>query len=413
MALQADDPFLASPPLPHEKLRGIVTARRIALLKLGYEPIPILSGRKRPPMNGWQDVRITIPPDEDVITPWADTYPGALSTGIRTRNTPGFDIDIKDQNVADQVEQALLNMVPSGTILKRVGQPPKRLIPFRCTTPFKKISATFKAPDDVAHKVEVLADGQQFVAEGIHETTQQPYRWADNVNLLNVAHEHLPLVEEELARRFVAEASEIMKRAGWVEVGAQGKSKSNGKPNGKANGHMAGETAAKTPGSSIYGRTALREECDKLAAIPKDGGRNNALNNAAFSVFQLVAGGELDEEKDKVRDQLFAAAEKCGLVTEDGAASVRATIESGAKAGRAQPRRAPNGTGGPGNRGGDETGDQRADQDDDELVIAAADELEMCGVDWLWPGRFARGKFGLIAGLPDMGKGRADRRFHH
>jgi hypothetical protein len=29
----------------------------------------------------------------------------------------------------------------------------------------------------------------------------------------------------------------------------------------------------------------------------------------------------------------------------------------------------------------------------------------MSGVDWLWPGRFARGKFGLIAGLPDMGKG--------
>src|SRR5262245_57815994 len=29
----------------------------------------------------------------------------------------------------------------------------------------------------------------------------------------------------------------------------------------------------------------------------------------------------------------------------------------------------------------------------------------MRGVEWLWPGRFARGKFGLIAGLPDMGKG--------
>jgi putative DNA primase/helicase len=41
----------------------------------------------------------------------------------------------------------------------------------------------------------------------------------------------------------------------------------------------------------------------------------------------------------------------------------------------------------------------------DELVIATAADLEMCGVDWLWPGRFARGKFGLIAGLPDMGKG--------
>src|SRR5262249_25217657 len=270
MALQTDDPFLASPPIPHERLRIAVTARRIAYLKLGYEPIPVMSGRKRPAINNWQDIPITIPPDEDVITPWAETFPGALSTGIRTRYTPGFDIDIRDQGVADQVEQALLNMVPSGTILKRVGQPPKRLIPFGCTTPFKKISATFKAPDDVIHKVEVLADGKQFVAEGIHEPTQQPYRWADNVNLLSVAHEHLPLVDEELARRFVAEAGEIMKRAGWSEVGAQGKPKNSGKPNGKANGNT--ETAAKTPGSSIYGRTALREECDKLAAMPKDGG---------------------------------------------------------------------------------------------------------------------------------------------
>src|SRR5262249_57417677 len=107
-----------------------------------------------------------------------------------------------------------------GTVLKRVGLPPKRLIPFRCVTPFKKISATFKAPDGVTHRVEVLADGQQFVAEGIHETTQQPYRWADNVSLLNVAHEQLPLVDEALARRFVAEAGAILKGPGSVEVGA-------------------------------------------------------------------------------------------------------------------------------------------------------------------------------------------------
>src|SRR5262249_60674814 len=83
--------------------------------------------------------------------------------------------------------------------------------------------------------------------------------------------------------------------------------------------------------------------CAKLAARPKDSGRNNALNAAAFSLFQLVAGGELDE--DQVREHLIAAAEACGLVAEDSAASVRATIESGAKVGRAQPRRAPNGGG--------------------------------------------------------------------
>src|SRR5262249_54706709 len=49
--------------------------------------------------------------------------------------------------------------------------------------------------------------------------------------------------------------------------------------------------------------------------------------------------------------------------------------------------------------------DDGEQSDDDDLAVAVADDLEMCGVDWLWPERFARGKFGLIAGLPDMGKG--------
>jgi RecA-family ATPase len=44
-------------------------------------------------------------------------------------------------------------------------------------------------------------------------------------------------------------------------------------------------------------------------------------------------------------------------------------------------------------------------QREDRLVISKAADLEMRGVDWLWPGRFAKGKFGLIAGMPDMGKG--------
>ena len=48
--------------------------------------------------------------------------------------------------------------------------------------------------------------------------------------------------------------------------------------------------------------------------------------------------------------------------------------------------------------------DQQVDQDDDLITTVVAD-LKMCGIDWLWPGRFARGKFGLIAGMPDMGKG--------
>ena len=395
MALQDDNPFAASPPLTHEQLKAAITARRVRYFTLGYEPIPVLSGRKRPTLDCWQDVGL----DLNTINAWADARPGELSTGIRTRFTPAFDIDIHDASMADQIQQVLLNLLPQGTVLKRTGLAPKRLIPCRCTTPFDKISIYFRSPDNVIHGIEVLCDGQQFVAEGIHETTQQPYRWEDNVNLLNVAHECLPLVDKALAQRFIAESSEIMQRAGWIQVDAQGRPKKD-KTNGKAKPKTKIEPKVDTGPNSIYYRSALKDECAALAAMPPNSGRNNALNSAAFSLFQLVAAGGLDE--NTVRERLFAAAEACGLVAEDGAASVLATIDSGARAGRAQPRQAPD---------QDRVAQsgvhavQAGDGDGDNLITAAVADLEMCGIDWLWPSRFARGKFGLIAGLPDMGKG--------
>src|SRR5262249_23047254 len=43
---------------------------------------------------------------------------------------------------------------------------------------------------------------------------------------------------------------------------------------------------------------------------------------------------------------------------------------------------------------------EKVEQNDDELIITNAADVEMCGVDWLWPDRFARGKIGIAAGLP-------------
>src|SRR5262249_12514265 len=209
--------------------------------------------------------------------------------------------------------------------------------------------------------------------------------------ILSDANQHLPLLEEATAGRFIAEAGVIMAAGGWAEV-----SKTKSKTNTNAPLLPLG---TKVP--NPYYHFALKDECSALAAMPKDSGRNDALNRAAFNLFQLVAGGGLDE--NVVRGRLFAAAETCGLVAEDGAASVRATIASGAKAVLAQPRHASV-------HGGDRDDHQHEQEDgeqsdDDDLAVAVADDLEMCGVDCLWPGRFARGKFGLIAGLPDMGKG--------
>jgi hypothetical protein len=89
---------------------------------------------------------------------------------------------------------------------------------------------------------------------------------------------------------------------------------------------------------SAWARAALDYEC-KTVATAQPGMRNTTLNTAAFNLYQIVAGGRLDE--DEVHDRLIDAAQACGLVADDGIVAVEATIASGAQAGRAQPRRQP------------------------------------------------------------------------
>ena len=90
-----------------------------------------------------------------------------------------------------------------------------------------------------------------------------------------------------------------------------------------------------SPGA--YGNAALQYEITALArTLP--GARNHALNRAAFSLFQLVAGGELNEAE--VLNRLIEAAFANGLMSDpnDGPASVKRTIESGRRAGIQHPR---------------------------------------------------------------------------
>jgi hypothetical protein len=63
-------------------------------------------------------------------------------------------------------------------------------------------------------------------------------------------------------------------------------------------------------------------------------------------------------------------------------------------------------------RGGDEEAreqsgetSERAPGANAQLKSARASTFEMSAIQWLWPSRFAIGKLGIIAGLPDEGKG--------
>ncbi len=93
-------------------------------------------------------------------------------------------------------------------------------------------------------------------------------------------------------------------------------------------------TQAKRGGTSEYGAVALMEEGMKVSSTP-DGGRNQALNDAAFSIGQLIAGGEVDYAD--AESVLTDAAMSCGLQPRE----ISKTIASGFRAGAKEPRTAP------------------------------------------------------------------------
>ena len=98
------------------------------------------------------------------------------------------------------------------------------------------------------------------------------------------------------------------------------------------------KTARKNPKrDQAWAQAALEAECVAIANA-MTGDRNAQLNLGAYNVFQIVHGnpGLLDEQE--VRERLFAAAEACGLVADDGAASAWRTIESGCEGARSAPR---------------------------------------------------------------------------
>jgi Bifunctional DNA primase/polymerase, N-terminal len=90
-----------------------------------------------------------------------------------------------------------------------------------------------------------------------------------------------------------------------------------------------------SPRAHAWALAALRIACERIANA-RPGTRNDTLNAEAFDLFRLVAGGHLDEQR--ARASLLQAADKCGLVDDDGEVSALNTIESAARAGLANPR---------------------------------------------------------------------------
>jgi Bifunctional DNA primase/polymerase, N-terminal len=236
--------------------------RRLMMMMMmtGYAPIPILDRSKRPAIEkGWQN---RIETNEAEI----ELYPNARSTGYLCKFTPTLDIDILNTEASEAVEALVRERFEEqGRILVRIGQPPKRAIPFKAAIPFKKISASLIAPNDdpeksPEQKLEFLGDGQQIVAFGLHEKTGEPYRWFGG-EPGDVEHCQLPYIEEAEAQRLIDDAADMLCREFGYRPAPGGKRR---RANGGGNGHDPGAPHAEDWARLFENVLAGRELHDSL-----------------------------------------------------------------------------------------------------------------------------------------------------
>ena len=141
------------------------TLLRLSLRERGYDPVPTVG--KRPVMRNWQrECRDASP---KTIERWASSHQDHTNTGLLCRTLLGVDIDVLQPELAGAISQLAIELL-GHTSLRRIGLAPKVLLVYRVAIPTTKLQTpALYFTDDPAEKptkVEVLADGQQFVAFG-------------------------------------------------------------------------------------------------------------------------------------------------------------------------------------------------------------------------------------------------------
>ena len=191
---------------------GATTAEDVADLRLaiqakGYSPVPAY--KKCVFLEEWP-TKLEVPQEE--VRDWSRTHPEWRNTGILTRTTPAVDVDISHPEAAETVATTIRDWFDGhGIILERFGSPPKRAIPFRTKEPFKKMVVRFEDPaTGRIHKIEILGDGQQFIAAGIHPDTRQEYSWRGNDAPWTVPRSDLPEMDSDEAFRLLEHIAETL-----------------------------------------------------------------------------------------------------------------------------------------------------------------------------------------------------------
>lgn len=113
--------------------------------------------------------------DEQDLVRWDEMGAGV---GIKTgKGLIAIDADTTDEALAEIIRDTVIEVF--GHLPVRVGRYPKALYLIRSSEAVQYQRVEFGTPDERGNKerVELLSDGRQFVAYGIHPATRKPYHW--------------------------------------------------------------------------------------------------------------------------------------------------------------------------------------------------------------------------------------------
>lgn len=199
-----------------------------ALLANGYSIIPIRRGEKRPAISSWQKSQLGI----GDLDRYPDHGVGVLC-GQGAHPVVGVDIDVSHPVIG----QALIDWCRThlGAGGERIGAAPRILLAYRATEAgwAKGNSVQFFDETDPIkpngkrndQQIEILGNGQQFVAYHEHPDTLRDYEWVDlfgGIEHLNAA--DLPLVTEDQMDALLAEVMRLVRLTPGVTVSGSAES---------------------------------------------------------------------------------------------------------------------------------------------------------------------------------------------
>jgi putative DNA primase/helicase len=267
------------------------------------------------------------------IREWWTRWPQAM-IGLPTGRAIGaFVVDVdagEDKTTGEIYEAAALQLKLEAAIGGPL--PPARF----ALTPRGGVHLYFKMPveDLIGNRTDLLGkksridirgEGGYVIAPPSARKDGVIYAWGDEQ--VDIATPPPALVDLVLRRGEFDERESTPSGSG---IGARAAAKVKPSAGAAGSSIAAGDEAVRK-----YGLSGLDAELQALRGA-REGGRNDALNIAALKLSQLVAAGALHE--GFVRAALEDAAASIGLIKDDGLRAVRATIESGFRKGRSQPR---------------------------------------------------------------------------